>query len=244
MRIISYNINGLKACVNNPDRPLQTICEKYSPDILALQETRCSDIKILNSLLSSLGFAHIHYSQYAKPGQAGVAILSHIKPLQIIVPEFGTGRVLAAEYEDCIFVCVYVPNSQGGKMQLRMEWEEKFRKFISELSSTKPVLIGGEMNVSLDNSWNKRTLPFAGGSQEEIDAFARLLTDCCLVDCYRELNRYGRKYTQMIKMKHTTLKWRLDYFLATTSFMEKVKSVDVIEEVWKVDHAPIVCEIV
>lgn len=149
-KISSWNVDGLRAWLNKGGLDFL----KYEkPDILCLQETKCSKEKLPKEIVNVPGY-HAYWESGEKEGYAGVGLLSKEKPLSIVhglAKEFDSeGRIITAEYDKFYLICTYVPNSGRGLVTLpkRLEWNKSFRKHVKKLDSKKPVVICGDMNVS------------------------------------------------------------------------------------------------
>ena len=224
MRIISFNVNGIRA-VNGKGKDgkkgsdssvnlLRTLVVEQTPDVLCLQEIKTSDEKDLSSYLDILPYIKINHSK-TKKGYSGVAILSKDKPINyyddfsyapdtfIDVKEkdfTNEGRILTAEFDTCFVVTVYTINSKDGLTRLpdRLIWDKLFRKYINILQGTKPVVVCGDLNCAhndIDIHNPKTNRNSPGFSDEERESFSKLLRICALRDTYRSLYPEKVKYT-------------------------------------------------
>lgn len=259
MKIISHNINGLRAYINNGK--LQKLLD-MNADIYCLQEVKISDEKLLNKLLDENGFAGWD-RQYSissfKKGYAGVLTL--IKPGLFIVnkryPEnegiilenlsgYGSGRIVVSEFNDLYLINVYVVNS-GGKGEDRIQWDNNLVEYLNSLK--KPYILCGDMNVcstELDywGNYEKAIDTCAGLMQFEIDGFARIVNECNVIDTYRHINNDKREYSWLSPLtRNKTHGWRLDYFLVSEQLINEVQDSRVYENWQKNDHMPIELEI-
>lgn len=253
MKIISWNINGVRAIVK---KDFFEDIAKMDPDIICLQETKAQDTEVEKALVNMPNF-HQYYNSAERRGYSGVAILSKIEPISVsygigVEEHDQEGRVLCAEFEDFYLVNVYVPNSGSKLVRLdyRKTWDDDFRAYLENLKKTKPVILCGDLNVAhkaidLKNdkaNYNKT----AGYTQVEIDGMDKLL-DVGFVDSFRHFYPEEEgKYTfwsYRFKSRERNTGWRIDYFLVSESFMDKVKSNEILSEYYGSDHCPIELEL-
>lgn len=253
MKIISWNINGVRAIVK---KDFFEDIAKMDPDIICLQETKAQDTEVEKALVNMPNF-HQYYNSAERRGYSGVAILSKIEPISVsygigVEEHDQEGRVLCAEFEDFYLVNVYVPNSGSKLVRLdyRKTWDDDFRAYLENLKKTKPVILCGDLNVAhkaidLKNdkaNYNKT----AGYTQVEIDGMDKLL-DVGFVDSFRHF--YPEKegmytfWSYRFKSRERNTGWRIDYFLVSESFMDKVKSNEILSEYYGSDHCPIELEL-
>ena len=249
MKIISWNINGVRAIVK---KDFFEDIAKMDPDIICLQETKAQDTEVEKALVNMPDF-HQYYNSAERRGYSGVALLSKIEPISVtygigVEEHDQEGRVLCAEFEEFYLVNVYVPNSGAKLVRLdyRKTWDDDFRAYLENLKKTKPVILCGDLNVAhkaidLKNdkaNYNKT----AGYTQVEIDGMDNLL-DVGFVDSFRHFYPEEEgKYTfwsYRFKSRERNTGWRIDYFLVSESFMDKVKSNEILSEYYGSDHCPI-----
>ncbi|TXE07760.1 exodeoxyribonuclease III [Gelidibacter salicanalis] len=248
MKIISWNINGIRAITKKDFfEDLSTI----DPDILCLQETKAQDAEV-EKALSPLSQYHHYYNSADRKGYSGVAILSKSKPLSVVhdmgIAEHDTeGRVICAEFENIYLVNVYVPNSGQNleRLDYRQRWDLDFQNYLKNLETLKPVLLCGDLNVAhraidLKNdksNYNKT----AGYTQIEIDGMDHLLASG-FVDSYRHFHPDTVAYTYWsyrFKARERNTGWRLDYFIVSTMLIDKINSVSILSDYYGSDHCPI-----
>lgn len=252
MKIISWNINGIRAITK---KDFFDDFSKMDPDILCLQETKAQDGEV-EKALSQLSTYHHFYNSAVRKGYSGVAVLSKSKPIAVtydmgIEEHDQEGRVITAEFDAFYLVNVYVPNSGQALVRLdyRQEWDTDFRKYLSNLKETKQVIFCGDLNVAhqaidLKNdksNYNKT----AGYTQIEIDGMDHLLNNG-FVDSWRHFHPDTVAYTYWsyrFKARERNTGWRLDYFLISNSFMDKVQDVEILSEYYGSDHCPIKLEL-
>lgn len=252
MKIISWNINGIRAVVKK--NFFEDIL-KLDPDVLCLQETKAQVDEVETALLEMKAYHHF-YNSAARKGYSGTAILSKSKPLSItedmgISEHDEEGRILCAEYDDFYLINVYVPNSgqKLDRLDYRKRWDDDFRNYIKNLEKSKPVIVCGDLNVAhkaidLKNdkaNYNKT----AGYTQIEIDGMDNLIKSG-FVDSFRYFHPDEVAYTYWsyrFKARERNTGWRLDYFLVSNSLVEKIKTVDILSDYYGSDHCPIRIEI-
>ena len=249
MKIISWNVNGLRA---TRKKNFDEAMKKESPDILCLQETKAQDEEVLGELTEWNGY-HIHVNSAEKKGYSGTAILSKAEPVRIqsdigVTDHDTEGRVITAEFPYFYLVNTYVPNSGRGLVRLdyRQTWDADFLKYLKNLDQSKPVILTGDLNVAhqpIDlandkSNYNKT----AGYTQIEIDGLQNLLNEGW-VDSFRQLHPETVAYTYwnyMFKARERNVGWRIDYFIVSSRLMPKVKDSYMLPEVMGSDHCPIV----
>lgn len=253
LKIISWNVNGLRACLRK--NCLRPCLEKEQPDILCLQETKGNEEQLKELLHKQINELH-YFNSAKKAGYAGTAVLSKIKPLSV---SYGMGkekhdqegRVITLEFDNFCLVNVYVPNSGRGlpRLEYRKTWDKDFLDYLKKLEEKKPVIACGDFNVAhtefdLANpkeNYNKT----AGYTQIEIDGFTRLI-DGKLIDTFREFEKKGGHYTywgQWNNLRARNIGWRIDYFLISGSLRPKLRKSLILPDFLGSDHCPIELEI-
>lgn len=252
MKLISWNINGIRAIVK---KDFTQSIEKIDPDILCLQETKAQEEEVRQAL-SALSEYHIYVNSAKVKGYSGVVLLSKQLPLSV-VNDMGVeahdqeGRVICAEYPDFYLVTVYIPNSgqELKRLDYRKQWDTDFLKYLRALDQSKPLIVCGDFNVAhraidLKNdkaNYNKT----AGYTQTEIDGMDHLLA-AGFVDTFRHLHPDEVAYTYWsyrFKARERNTGWRIDYFLTSQSFLNKVTSAKIYPAYFGSDHCPIGIEI-
>ena len=248
MKIISWNVNGLRACIENG---FKNVIKELDADIYCIQETKADKSKIS---LNLEGYTEYWSSSYRK-GYSGVLVLCKCEPISVQYG-FGNdkfdveGRCITLEYSNFYLVNTYMPLSKSSlkRSQYRMEWDDAFLNFVTSLS--KPTIICGDLNVAhkyIDiYETNLRNIENPPGFKAfERANFDRLLS-CGYVDSFRQLYPYIRKYSWWSlrgNRRSQNMGWRLDYFLVFSSLFPKVKSSDMLSGVLASDHCPIELEI-
>ena len=249
MRLISWNVNGLRACVQ---KGFLDVFRELDADCFCLQETKLQPDQIDLELDG--------YEQYwcsaEKKGYSGTALFTKRKPLSVTygigVPELDNeGRVITAEFEDFYLVCCYTPNSKDGLARLpyRMVWEDDLRAYLMELDKVKPVVYCGDLNVAhqeidLKNPKSNRMNP--GFSDEERAKMTTLL-ESGFADTFRRLHpdltgAYSW-WSYRFNARKNNAGWRIDYFVVSERLMERVTGADIWNEVMGSDHCPVVLDL-
>ncbi|MGB5429213.1 exodeoxyribonuclease III [Eudoraea sp.] len=252
MKIISWNVNGIRAIVKKEF--FETV-NNLDPDILCIQETKAQDIEVEKALLPFKDH-HLYCNSAEKKGYSGTAILSKVNPITVSLDmakseHDSEGRIICAEYADFYLINVYVPNSgqQLDRLSYRSQWDADFLKYLKEKEKIKPVIVCGDFNVAhqpidLKNdksNYNKT----AGYTQIEIDGMDNVINSG-FVDSFRHFNPDEIAYTYWsyrFKARERNTGWRIDYFLISNSIMPKVKSSKILPEFFGSDHCPILLNI-
>lgn len=246
MVFISWNVNGLRACLGKgfPD-----FVKKELPDILALQEVKMEEGQAQIPL--SPGY-HSYWNSAEKKGYSGTAVFTRAEPLAVtrgmgIDRHDHEGRLLTLEFPDFWFVNVYTPNSQQelARLDYRMEWEEDFRRYLVGLDGKKPVIVCGDMNVAHQDIDLKNPGPnrnSAGFTQQERDKLTALLA-AGFTDTFRLL--YPEKtgayswWSYRFRAREKNAGWRIDYFLVSRRLEEQVADSLIYSDVYGSDHCPV-----
>lgn len=244
MKLISWNVNGLRACAG---KGFGESFKALDADVVCLQETKMQAGQL------DLEFnGYESYWNYAdKKGYSGTAIYTRIKPLSVsndigIDEHDHEGRVITMEFDDFYLVCVYVPNSQDELKRLtyRMKWEDDFRSYVSGLAEKKGVVICGDLNVAhndIDIKNPASNRHNAGFTDEERGKFNALL-DAGFVDSWRMLNPDTVKYSwwsYRFKARERNAGWRIDYFIVSESMKDRISGAEIHNEIFGSDHCPV-----
>lgn len=252
MRIVSFNVNGIRAIIK---KDFARDVEIMNPDVLCLQETKAQDDQVAEALESFKDY-HIYSNSAVKKGYSGTAIMTKEKPLSVdfdlkIEEHDQEGRVTCAEFKDYYVVTVYVPNSKNdlSRLDYRTTWDEALLNYIKELEKTKAVIICGDFNVAhkaIDLARPKQNYnKGAGFTQKEIDGMDAF-TSNGLVDTFRAKNPEEVKYSWWSYRGGARAKnvgWRIDYFLVSESLMPRVKKAQILNEIMGSDHCPVLLDI-
>ena len=250
MKLVSWNVNGLRAAIRSGfDRFLAD----HRPDVLCLQEVKAQDSDVPAELFDGY---HVTWNSAAKKGYSGVLVASREKPLGSTAgiglpgPD-DEGRVITTEWPDFYLVNVYTPNSQRGltRLDYRMTWDAAFLDHVKKLDAQKPVLFCGDMNVAhqeIDLANPKQNRKNAGFTDEERAGFSRIV-EAGFVDVYRE--RYPGEtghytwWTWRSDARARNIGWRIDYWLASQRLAPRVANPTILKEVHGSDHCPVSIEI-
>lgn len=252
MKIISWNVNGIRAGVKKgfADR-----LKEMDPDVICLQETKAQDDQVQEALSEISGW-HIYSNSAVRKGYSGTAILSKTEPISIksdigIEEHDQEGRVLTVEFDAFFLVDVYVPNSGSGMKRLdyRERWDADFQKYLVELDKTKPTIIVGDLNVAHQAIDLARPKPnynkTSGYTQKEIDGMSSLISSG-FVDSFRHLYPEEVQYSWWSLRggaKEKNIGWRIDYCLTSERMMASVKDSFILNEVEGSDHCPVGLEL-
>ena len=249
MKFISWNVNGLRACMN---KGFDDIFHSLDADIFCVQETKLQ--------LGQIDYHPEGYHQYwnyaEKKGYSGTAVFTKKEPLSVfygidIEKHDHEGRVITLEFESFYFVCVYTPNSQDElrRLEYRMEWEDDFREYLVSLAKDKHVVVCGDMNVAhkeidLKNPKTNRRNP--GFTDEERGKFDLLLKSG-FTDTFRhfypDLEGIYSWWSYRFKAREKNTGWRIDYFLVSESANTLLKSAKIHCDIFGSDHCPVEVEI-
>lgn len=245
MKLISWNVNGLRACVG---KNFMDDFKNLDADIFCLQETKLQEGQIELDLPG-----YYQYWNYAeKKGYSGTALFCREEPLAVTYgigqPEHDReGRVITAEFPGCYVVTVYSPNSRNELVRLpyRMEWEDAFRGYLQGLDGKKPVIVCGDFNVAhqeidLKNPASNRRS--AGFSDEERDKMTRLLaagfTDTFRY-CHPDATGIYSWWSYRFRARENNAGWRIDYFLVSDRLRDRIADAGIHTEIFGSDHCPV-----
>lgn len=249
MKLISWNVNGLRAVVG---KGFCDIFNELDADVVSLQETKIQAGQID---LAFPGYeAMFNYAE--RKGYSGTAVYSRVPVLShtvgIGIPEHDTeGRVITVEYEQFYLVNVYTPNSQGelARLPYRLQWEAAFADYLAQLDKVKPVVVCGDLNVAhneIDLSNPKANRQNAGFSDEERAAFSALL-ERGFVDTFRHLHPDTAKayswWSYRFNSRTKNIGWRIDYFLISQRLTPALTRAEILPEIMGSDHCPVLLEL-
>lgn len=272
MKFISWNVNGIRACVK---KGFLDFFNETDADIFCIQESKMQE----GQLDLDLPGYHQYWNYAVKKGYSGTGIFTKEEPVSVsyglgIEEHDQEGRVITLEFKDYYFITVYTPNSQSelARLSYRMKWEEDFLAYLKKLEEKKPVIfcgdlkesqpsltqeakpkkkpiiICGDFNVAateLDLKNPKNNVKNAGFTPEEREKFKTLL-DSGFTDSYRYLHPDTEKYSwwsYRFKARERNAGWRIDYFLTSDSIKDKIKDAEILTDVMGSDHCPIELDI-
>lgn len=249
MKLISWNVNGLRAAVT---KGFMESFEKLDADMFCLQETKLQPHQIE---LELPGYEQ-YWNSAVKKGYSGTAIFTRVKPLNVtygigIEEHDQEGRVITAEYDNFYLVTCYTPNSQRelARLEYRMTWEDAFRAYLLELDAKKPVILCGDLNVAhneIDLKNPKTNRKNAGFTDEEREKMTELL-NAGFTDTFRKLypdvtDAYSW-WSYMGKARDRNVGWRIDYFITSARLDKDIVEAKIYPDIFGSDHCPVELEI-
>lgn len=249
MKLVSWNVNGLRACVN---KGFNDYFQATDADLFCIQETKLQE----GQITIEHGEAYRQYWNYAQQkGYSGTAVFSKLEPLSV---RYGLeeeqeheGRIITLEFAAFYLVNVYTPNARRdlSRLAYRLEWEERFRGYLQQLDASKPVIACGDLNVAhreidLKNWKGNRTN--SGFTPEERDKMTKLL-DAGFLDTFRHF--YPDRtdaytwWSNMPKVRERNVGWRIDYFLASARLAPSLIDARIDADILGSDHCPVVLEV-
>ena len=245
MKLISWNVNGLRACVG---KNFMEDFKKLDADIFCLQETKLQEGQIE---LDLPGY-HQYWNYAEKKGYSGTAIFTKEEPLSVaygigIEEHDHEGRVITLEFEDYYLVTVYTPNSQDGlrRLDYRMQWEDDFLAYIKSLDEKKPVIYCGDLNVAhqeIDLKNPKTNRKNAGFTDEERAKMTTVLSSG-FVDTFRyfypDTEGIYSWWSYRFRAREKNAGWRIDYFIVSERLKERLENASIHTEIFGSDHCPV-----
>lgn len=245
MELISWNVNGIRACVN---KGFKDFFEKQNADIFCIQETKCQEGQIELEFDGYKSF----WNSAEKKGYSGTAIFTKKDPISVtygigIEEHDKEGRVITLEFDNFYMVNIYTPNSKREleRLSYRCQWEDEIRKYLLNLNKTKPVVMCGDLNVAhkeIDLKNPKTNHNNAGFTDEERSKMTELL-EAGFTDTFRYL--YPEKQDQyswwsyMGRAREKNIGWRIDYFIVSNDIQKNIKEACIYPEVMGSDHCPV-----
>lgn len=249
MKLISWNVNGLRACVG---KGFLDYFKEQQADIFCLQETKLQE----GQIELELDGYHQYWNYAEKKGYSGTAIFTKEKPISVhygigIEEHDKEGRVITLEFEKFYMITVYTPNSQEklARLDYRMKWEEDFKSYLLELDKKKPIIVCGDLNVAhkeIDLKNPKTNRKNAGFSDEEREKMTKLL-ESGFIDSFRYF--YPDKtdiyswWSYRFSARAKNAGWRIDYFLVSDRIKENMKGAEIHTEILGSDHCPVLLNI-
>lgn len=245
MKFISWNVNGLRACVK---KGFMDIFNEMAADIFCLQETKLQKGQIEMELPDY----HQYWNYAEKKGYSGTAIFTKKEPLSVSygigIPEHDKeGRVITLKFPDFYFLTVYTPNSQNelARLDYRMDWEAAFLAYLKELEKTKPVIFCGDLNVAhqeIDLKNPKTNHHNAGFTDEERGCISKLLASG-FIDTYRyfypDTEGVYSWWSYRARARERNIGWRIDYFIVSKALESRLASASIHSKVLGSDHCPV-----
>lgn len=245
MKFISWNVNGLRACMG---KGFMDFFKEIDADIFCLQETKLSEGQIE---LDTPGY-HQYWNYAEKKGYSGTAVFTKKEPISVtygigIEEHDHEGRVITAEFDDFHFVDVYVPNSQREltRLDYRMVWEDAFLSYVKKLDEKKPVIYCGDLNVAhkeIDLKNPKSNHMNAGFTDQERECFTKV-TESGFIDSFRyfypdEKDKYSW-WSYMFKAREKNAGWRIDYFVVSEKIKDRMVDAKIHADILGSDHCPV-----
>ena len=245
MKLISWNVNGIRACVQ---KGFLDFFKEVDADIFCIQESKLQEGQIN---LEIEGYNQ--YWNYAeKKGYSGTAIFTKKEPLSVryglgIEEHDKEGRVITLEFEEFFMITVYTPNSQNelARLDYRMKWEDDFRDYLKSLEESKPVIVCGDLNVAhkeIDLKNPKTNRKNAGFTDEEREKFTTLLSSG-FIDTFRyfypDLKDTYSWWSYRFNARKNNAGWRIDYFIVSKALESKLESAKIHTEILGSDHCPV-----
>ncbi len=249
MKLISWNVNGIRACLN---KGFEEFFKNIDADIFCIQETKCRQEQV------ELKFENYfdYWNSAEKKGYSGTAIFTKKKPINVtygigIDEHDKEGRILTLECENFYLVNNYTPNSKREleRLDYRQIWEDEIRKYLLKLNKNKPVIMCGDLNVAhkeIDLKKPKQNRRNAGFTDEERNKMTELL-EAGFTDTFRHL--YPKKeneytwWSYMGRAREKNIGWRIDYFIVSKDIETKIKEAKIYQEIYGSDHCPIELDI-
>lgn len=245
MKLVSWNVNGLRACV---EKGFLEVFKEFDADIFCVQETKMQEGQLDLELPG-----YYQYFNYAeKKGYSGTAVFTKRKPLSVAYgigrkEHDKEGRVITLEFEDFYFVTVYTPNSQNElkRLSYRLEWEAAFLQYLKGLEASKPVVFAGDLNVAhkeIDLKNPKTNRHNAGFTDEERNAFSVLLQNG-FVDTFRyfypDRTDIYSWWSYRFRAREKNAGWRIDYFVVSECLKDRLQDAAIHTEIMGSDHCPV-----
>jgi len=248
MKILSFNVNGIRAVVG---KNFITDMRAQAPDVICLQETKATPEQVA-AAVAPLSDYQVYANSADRKGYSGTAILTKVAPLSVtydigLSDHDAEGRVICAEFTNFYLVTVYVPNSGSELLRLdyRQTWDAAFLNYLKNLEKSKPVVVCGDFNVAhqaIDLARPKENYNKAAGyMQAEIDGM-NAYVGVGLLDSFRLLNPEQVKYSwwsYRAGAREKNVGWRIDYFLVSESFIPQVQEAFILNDIFGSDHCPV-----
>lgn len=249
MKLISWNVNGLRAVIN---KGFKDFFKEIDADIFSIQETKMQEAQLDENILQIFEGYNAYWNSAEKKGYSGTAIFTKQKPLNVTYgigkeEHDKEGRVITLEFEKFYMVNIYTPNSKREleRLDYRQIWEDEIRAYLVELNTKKPVIMCGDLNVAhneIDLKNPKTNRKNAGFTDEERAKMTELLNSG-FVDTFRyKYPEVEGKYSWWSYMFHAREKnagWRIDYFIVSENLKDKIEYAKILDDIYGSDHCPV-----
>ena len=253
MKLISWNVNGLRAVMN---KGFKDFFDKIDADIFCIQETKMQESQVDDNIKEIVKEYNAYWNSAEKKGYSGTAIFSKEKPINVTYgigkeEHDKEGRVITLEFEKFYMVNIYTPNSKREleRLDYRQVWEDEIREYLLKLNESKPVIMCGDLNVAhqeIDLKNPKTNRRNAGFTDEERNKMTELL-NAGFTDTFRyKYPDVEGKYSWWSYMFHAREKnagWRIDYFIVSNSLNENIIDAKILDEIYGSDHCPVELDI-
>ena len=249
MKLISWNVNGLRAVIN---KGFKNFYNDIKADIMCLQETKMQQDQISMDINDIFKDRYVYWNSAEKKGYSGTVVISKIKPINVTYgigkeEHDKEGRIITLEFDSFYLVNCYTPNSKREleRLDYRMIWEDEIRAYLKELDKTKPVVYCGDLNVAhneIDLKNPSSNHHNAGFTDEERSKMTALLNEG-FIDTFRY--KYPEKtgayswWSYMFHARENNAGWRIDYFIVSDSIKDKIEDAKILSEVMGSDHCPV-----
>lgn len=253
MKLISWNVNGLRAVIN---KGFKEFYNTINADVICLQETKMQQEQISMDINEIFKDRYVYWNSAEKKGYSGTVVISKLEPINVTYgigkeEHDKEGRVITLEFNEFYLVNCYTPNSKRGleRLDYRLIWEDEIRNYLIELNKTKPVIYCGDLNVAhneIDLKNPSSNHHNAGFSDEERSKMTELL-NAGFIDTFRY--KYPEKsgayswWSYMFHARENNAGWRIDYFIVSDSIKNKIKDSKILSEVMGSDHCPVELDI-
>ena len=249
MKLISWNVNGLRAVIN---KGFKDFFKEIDADIFSIQETKMQEAQLDENIIKIFEGYNAYWNSAEKKGYSGTAIFTKQKPLNVAYgigkeEHDKEGRVITLEFEKFYMVNIYTPNSKREleRLDYRQIWEDEIRAYLLDLSANKPIVMCGDLNVAhkeIDLKNPKTNRKNAGFTDEERAKMTELL-NAGFVDTFRyKYPEVEGKYSWWSYMFHAREKnagWRIDYFIVSENLKDKIEDAKILDNIYGSDHCPV-----
>lgn len=253
MKLISWNVNGLRAVVN---KGFKEFFKEIDADIFSIQETKMQEEQLDENILNIFKEYNTYWNSAEKKGYSGTAIFTKEKPIKVTYgigkeEHDKEGRVITLEFEKFFLVNIYTPNSKREleRLEYRQEWEDEIRQYLSDLKLVKSVIMCGDLNVAhneIDLKNPKTNRRNAGFTDEERTKMTEFL-NAGFIDTFRykypDLEGKYSWWSYMFHAREKNAGWRIDYFIVSDDLKENIEDAKILSEVYGSDHCPVELDI-